>query len=407
MAKKEYGPDYWAQPDDAWQSKNDRGQGRYGADRYHDNGRYDDRHQGGDNNRYGNDADRYGNDQDRYGNDADRYGDDSARYGDDDERYGNDRDRYGNDEDYYYSDPGQPNPSDMSSSTPKSFKKATRRSSRYKVTSTVESDPDGRTVRTGFPNTRGAGGTGMPAGPSGVAGQNGKNGFGDPGHPATQTVKPAFRQAASAIVTVVVVIFVAAIGVQVWRTWSRSSGSTGASSSSSVQDDSHRSSGGSMANAVSYDAWDTITVGTGTAGATKAEAEKILGRKADNSTTSTVKGVKIERLRWNGVKGGTASYSRVNVEFQDDHAVLKSAYGLVTNRPHEITLAQYQKIVSGQGKKDVEAIVGRPDSVTVINYGTPWESWTYSTDVKGGTTASFRVVFKNGVVSTTTQSDMR
>ncbi len=318
MANKEYGPDYWAQPDDAWQSKSDRGQGRYGADRYHDNSRYDDSRPDGDGN--------------RYGNDADRYGDDSARYGNDDERYGTDRDRYGNDEDYHRSDPS---------------------------------------------------------------------------HPAGQTVKPAFRQAASAIVTVVVVIFVAAIGVQVWRTWSRSSGSTGASSSSSVQDDSRRFSDNSMADAVSYEAWDRITVGTGTAGATKAEAEKILGRKADNSTTSTVKGVKIERLRWNGVKGGTSSYSRVNVEFQDDHAVLKSAYGLVTNRPHEITLAQYQKIASGQGKKDVEAIVGRPDSVTVINYGTPWESWTYSIDVKGGTTASFRVVFKNGVVSTTTQSDMR
>lgn len=54
MADKEYGPDYWAQSDDPRQSEGDRGQGRYGDDRYSDKGRYDDDPSGGGADRYGN-----------------------------------------------------------------------------------------------------------------------------------------------------------------------------------------------------------------------------------------------------------------------------------------------------------------------------------------------------------------
>lgn len=69
MVRKEYGPDYWSQPDDTQQSGQSGDQSDDG--RYDDGDRYDD-------DRYGTDTDRYGTEADRYGSDEDRYRQDTG-----------------------------------------------------------------------------------------------------------------------------------------------------------------------------------------------------------------------------------------------------------------------------------------------------------------------------------------
>lgn len=171
--------------------------------------------------------------------------------------------------------------------------------------------------------------------------------------------------------------------------------------SDSDADDSARSASGT----ITYEAWQQVKIGSGT-GTTKAEAEKLFGKKADSTSSTTTNNVASDRLRWQGLKDG-ATTSWVSIQFQDDHAIMKSIYGLVAKRDDKITLAQYQKIANGQSTKDVEAALGRPDSVMVTNFGSPRETWHYTTGLNSSSSGYISITFKDGVVADLSQSNLQ
>lgn len=86
---------------------------------------------------------------------------------------------------------------------------------------------------------------------------------------------------------------------------------------------------------------------------------------------------------------------------------MKSIYGLVAKRDDKITLAQYQKIANGQSTKDVEAALGRPDSVMVTNFGSPRETWHYTTGLNSSSSGYISITFKDGVVADLSQSNLQ
>jgi hypothetical protein len=227
--------------------------------------------------------------------------------------------------------------------------------------------------------------------------------------------KPLYKRVWFWILVVVVLII---IGAAVGGSNGSSSSKSSVSSSSTAQKDSANSSatdssvstGGSSdsadASSVSYENWEKISLSSDS-GSTKADVEKLLGKKADSTSSTTVMNVQTELLTWTGLKDGTIG-SGITVNFQNDHAVVKAVTGLKVDRPSKITLAQYQKIANGQNKQAVESEVGKPDGISTMDLaGQKTETWSYMTGVNGGMGANFQVTFTGDTVSSFSQSNMK
>lgn len=261
----------------------------------------------------------------------------------------------------------------------------------------------------------------MPQGPNGPVAPQVPTVSGAPQNPKqNKKKKPVYKRFWFWLLIVLAVIVIGMVGSSLGsHTSSTVSQSTGSSSSQSSKSDSSdsgpttdsqpdsksNSSASGDATGITYENWQKITLGADS-GTTKEDVEKMFGKKADSTSSSTVMNVQTDLLTWNGLKDGGLT-SGVTINFENNHAVMKGITGLKVDRGSKITLAQFQKIAKGQGKQDVESNVGKPDSITLTDLaGTKTETWMYLTGVDGDF-ASFEVTFTGDVVSSMSQSNMQ
>lgn len=143
-----------------------------------------------------------------------------------------------------------------------------------------------------------------------------------------------------------------------------------------------------------------------TDGPTKQDVKKLFGKKADTTSSTNVDGTSGDEMIWNDVAGATIG-SSIAISFVNNHAVSKSITGLKVQRPHKLTLGDFEMLENGMTKAQVKQLFGKPNGDTINNFGgQKAEIWEYTSDIAGKTGANFNVTFTSGIVSGKAQTSM-
>ncbi len=180
----------------------------------------------------------------------------------------------------------------------------------------------------------------------------------------------------------------------------------GNSNSNTSSTTNSSSSSSNSSNKVSLANFNKINLSSSN-GDSKAAIRKLFGKKESSTSSSTVENVKTELLTWDSVNNGSFA-SNITVNFDNDHAVVKSISGLKVNRSKKIALSDFEAISDGQSQEDIKKKFGEPNGYTITdlaNYKS--EVWDYTSGIKGSVGANFNITFTDGKVSGKSQYDMK
>lgn len=174
-------------------------------------------------------------------------------------------------------------------------------------------------------------------------------------------------------------------------------------SSAGSKNDSKNSAGNSSssssnASKINQTNFDKINISE-TDGTSKADVEKMFGKKPSSSSSQTIQGVSADECIWHGTSLG----STVTVAFANGHAISKGIAGLPNSS--KVSTSQYNAIQNGMTKNEVIKKLGKPTGRTYSSIaGQNAEMLEYIG--KGNVGANMNVTIINGTVSGKAQSGM-
>lgn len=153
--------------------------------------------------------------------------------------------------------------------------------------------------------------------------------------------------------------------------------------------------------------WIVIIVLVGGASSTigKGNSNSNNSSTTNSSSSSSNSSNKVSLANFNKIN---LSSSNITVNFDNDHAVVKSISGLKVNRSKKIALSDFEAISDGQSQEDIKKKFGEPNGYTITdlaNYKS--EVWDYTSGIKGSVGANFNITFTDGKVSGKSQYDMK
>lgn len=158
------------------------------------------------------------------------------------------------------------------------------------------------------------------------------------------------------------------------------------------------SSSSSNASKINQANFDKINISE-TDGTSKADVEKMFGKKPSSSSSQTIQGVSADECIWHGTSLG----STVTVAFANGHAISKGIAGLPSS--NKVSTSQYNSIQNGMTKDEVIKKLGKPTGRTYSSIaGQNAEMLEYIG--KGNVGANMNVTITNGTVSGKAQSGM-
>lgn len=158
------------------------------------------------------------------------------------------------------------------------------------------------------------------------------------------------------------------------------------------------SSSSSNASKINQTNFDKINISE-TDGTSKADVEKMFGKKPSSSSSQTIQGVSADECIWHGTSLG----STVTVAFANGHAISKGIAGLPNSS--KVSTSQYNAIQNGMTKNEVIKKLGKPTGRTYSSIaGQNAEMLEYIG--KGNVGANMNVTIINGTVSGKAQSGM-
>lgn len=134
-------------------------------------------------------------------------------------------------------------------------------------------------------------------------------------------------------------------------------------------------------------------------GTSKAEIEKIFGKKPSTSSSQSIQGLQADECIWNGTSLG----STVTVGFSNGHAISKGITGLPGSK--KVTSDQYNSIQNGMTKSAVIKKLGKPSGRTYTSIGGQ-SAELLEYNGKGSLGSNMNVTITNGVVSGKAQTGM-
>ena len=178
------------------------------------------------------------------------------------------------------------------------------------------------------------------------------------------------------------------------------------SNSTSSSNASSSSKSSSNGNLVSLTNFNKINLSSSN-GDSKETIRKLFGKKEASTSSSTVENIKTELLTWDSVDNGSFA-SNITINFDNDHAVVKSISGLKVNRSKKLSLSDFEAISDGQSQDDVKKKLGEPNGYTITDLaGYKSEVWEYTSGIKGSVGANFNITFTDGKVSGKSQYEMK